>query len=42
MAFARSISSDECSLRVARRISFTTCSEGAFVVTEFLLISTSM
>ena len=31
----RIFSSEECSLRVARRISFTTCSAGAFVVTGF-------
>jgi hypothetical protein len=31
----RIFSSDECNLRVARRMSFTTCSAGAFVVTGF-------
>jgi hypothetical protein len=31
----RIFSSDECNLCVARRISFTTCSAGAFVVTGF-------
>ena len=35
-------SSDECSVRVARRMSFTIFSAGAFVVTGFFLISTSM
>jgi hypothetical protein len=32
---SRIFSSEECSLRVARRISFKTCSAGAFVVTGF-------
>ena len=34
----RFFSSDECSLRIARRLSFTTCSAGAFVVTGFFII----
>ena len=38
----RIFSSDECSLRVARRISFTTCSAGAFVVTGFFIIFNSI
>jgi hypothetical protein len=37
----RIFSSDECSLRVARRMSFTTCSAGAFVVTGFFIIFNS-
>jgi hypothetical protein len=37
----RIFSSEECSLRVARRISFTTCSAGAFVVTGFFIIFNS-
>ncbi len=32
----------ECSLRVARRMSFTTCSAGAFVVTGFFIIFNSI
>ena len=38
----RIFSSDECSLRVARRMSFTICLEGDFVFTGFFLISTSI
>jgi hypothetical protein len=37
----RIFSSEECSLRVARRISFTTCSAGTFVVTGFFIIFNS-
>jgi hypothetical protein len=34
--------SEECNLRVARRMSFTTCSAGAFVVTGFFIIFNSI
>jgi hypothetical protein len=38
----RIFSSDDGTLRAARRMSFTTCSAGTFVVTGFFVISTSM
>ena len=37
----RIFSSEECSLRVARRMSFTTCSAGALAVTGFFVIFNS-